>query len=776
MKFFFAENCDSVDPEFDFIRDKPAQGRNRNHDIYAHEVLDSPPYDGILVSRALVEGDASSKRYSQAQKFRVLREGLREHFRFPSEDFSGNPFDYPIMGDCGAFSYVESRKPPYGPKDTFEFYAATGVQYGVAPDHIILDHNPLWDKSRLLPRQVEERLNFTLGNAAEFMKLWRSEEKKSFTPIGAIQCWSPASAARNAKTLVEMGYEYLGLGGLVARKTDQIHLMVSEIRNVIPREIKLHLFGFSRIDELESFAHLGIDSFDSTAPMLKSFRDDKYNYFDHKGRHYMAIRIPPRDDAKINQMIKSGKLNEEKVRNQEATALEAARRVDQDASSLEAAIESIQAYEHLLRPGTDHRGAYRRTLMESPWRNCECAVCQQIGVEVVLHRNLNRHKRRGFHNLFVFFEKVKALRKMKTISLPCLRIKQAEDRHIYSFAVAGKDIQKFASISRIGRDDKGDLQGYQRPEILPHVDDIRRYLEQADSVLPNALIIAFERKLSFRRLAGSSGETEIGFVEIPVGEERKPGWVVDGQQRLAALRQMSGRKMTIPVTAIESNGVEDEREQFVLVNNTRPLPKSLVYELLPSLGESVPPKFQRRQAAYKVLEELANTKDSPFYHRIKTTTSAHFPHANIKDVSVLRMIENSVENGILARYPHTPKPRARVLIQFWSAVKELFPDAWHLPPRESRLTHGAGIVSMGFLMDGMAFRLKQADRILATHLFRAELEPIASELAWIDGVWKFAPGMTLPWREIQNTNRHIDLLTNYLIRIYRESIGRRKQA
>lgn len=773
MKFFFAENCDSVDPNFDFIRDKPAQGRDRNRDAYAHEILDSPPYDGILVSRALVEGDASSKRYSQAQKFRVLREGLRRHFRFPCEDFNGDPYSFPIMGDCGSFSYVDARTPPYGPKDSIEFYVATGVQFGVAPDHIILEHNPLWDKPRLLPRRVEERLNFTMASAAEFMKLWESEERH-FIPIGAIQCWSPASAARQAQALAEMGYDYLGLGGLVARKTEQIYSMISEIRNSIPREVKLHLFGFSRIDELESFAHLGIDSFDSTAPMLKSFKDDKFNYFDREGRHFMAIRIPPRDDAKVNQLIKSGKLDEEEVRSKEAEALDAVRETEGLSGSVERAIENIQAYENILRPGVDHRAAYRRTLEKAPWKNCECAVCRQLGVEVVLHRNLNRHKRRGFHNLFVFFEKVKTLREMKTMSLPCLRIKQAEGRHIYSFAVDGKEIQKFASISRIARNGQGDLEGYQRPEILPHVDDIRRYLEQTDSVLPNALIIAFERRLAFRPLADCDGETEMGYVEIPIDEKRKPGLVVDGQQRLAALRQMSGRRLAVPVTAIESHGVEDEREQFVLINNTRPLPKSLVYELLPSLGDSVPPKFKRRQSAYEVLEELANTKDSPFYHRIRTTTSSHLPHANIKDVSVLRMIENSVENGILARYPQTPKPRARVLIQFWTAVKELFPDAWHLPPKESRLTHGAGIISMGFLMDAIAFRLKQSDQNLATHLFRAELEPISGNLAWIDGVWKLAPGMTLPWKEIQNTNRHIDLLTNHLIRAYRLTSDRAK--
>ena len=193
-----------------------------------------------------------------------------------------------------------------------------------------------------------------------------------------------------------------------------------------------------------------------------------------------------------------------------------------------------------------------------------------------------------------------------------------------------------------------------------------------------------------------------------------------------------------------------------------------------SLGDAVPPKFKRRQAAYNVLELLANDPESPFYHRIKTTTSTHLPHANIKDVSVLRMIENSVDNGILARYPKTPGRQAKVLIQYWTAVKNVFPDAWHLPPRESRLTHGAGIISMGFLMDAIAFRLKQTGKNLSADYFRTELKPLVSQLPWTKGSWELAPDMSIPWKEIQNTGRHIDLVTNYLIRNYREASLRKQ--
>lgn len=41
----------------------------------------------------------------------------------------------------------------------------------------------------------------------------------------------------------------------------------------------------------------------------------------------------------------------------------------------------------------------------------------------------------------------------------------------------------------------------------------------------------------------------------------------------------------------------------------------------------------------------------------------------------------------------------RDLIAYWDAVKQTFPEAWGKSPSKSRLMHGAGLRSMGRLMD-----------------------------------------------------------------------------
>ena len=50
--------------------------------------------------------------------------------------------------------------------------------------------------------------------------------------------------------------------------------------------MKLHLFGFTRTSDVHKFLGLGIESIDSTSPLIKSFKDDRNNLFMPDGQTY----------------------------------------------------------------------------------------------------------------------------------------------------------------------------------------------------------------------------------------------------------------------------------------------------------------------------------------------------------------------------------------------------------------------------------------------------------------------------------------------------------
>src|SRR5215208_5856784 len=103
------------------------------------------------------------------------------------------------------------------------------------------------------------------------------------------------------------------------------------------------------------------------------------------------------------------------------------------------------------------------------------------------------------------------------LSLPALAIRQTPGRVLYSFAVDGKQIPRFAAVSRIKRDEAHEVAGYQRPESIAHIRAIRQYLETADAMLPNALVVAFDSRVRFEpdKVAGIDTDVALGRLIVP---------------------------------------------------------------------------------------------------------------------------------------------------------------------------------------------------------------------------------------------------------------------
>src|SRR5580704_11801779 len=88
------------------------------------------------------------------------------------------------------------------------------------------------------------------------------------------------------------------------------------------------------------------------------------------------------------------------------------------------------------------------------------------------------------------------MEKIMELRVPAIEVSQGPGRLLYSFAVDGKVIPSFATISRIRRNGNA-IEGYQRPEVVSHILEIRNYLEGESPMVPNAIIIAFDSRVRF---------------------------------------------------------------------------------------------------------------------------------------------------------------------------------------------------------------------------------------------------------------------------------------
>jgi hypothetical protein len=400
MRFYFPDSQDLVSPTYDFLRDEysPLRVRQRD-DLYAHEVLATAPYDGLLVSKSIVDGSVKgSAKYSEPQRQRLYRLGVRNFFRLPAK--------MSTLGDCGAFNYVDEDEPPYTPAEVLDFYEGCGFDAGISVDHVILGYersatlflaDPEWTR-----RQV-----ISLRMAEAFLEEVQ-RRRSSVVPVGAAQGWSPESYAHAVDQLQGMGYRRIALGGMVPLKTPDILDCLAAIDNVRDPAVDLHLLGVTRVESMGSFASHGVVSFDSTSPFRQAFKDDRRNYHTIDDA-YVAIRVPQVEgNPSLKRAVLSGQVSQREAVAAERDCLKALREYDTGATRIDETLGCLATYEGLTQSRRSYLEDYRRTLEAKPWQSCSCSLCERHGIEIAIFRGTERNKRRGFHNLSVFADRMRA--------------------------------------------------------------------------------------------------------------------------------------------------------------------------------------------------------------------------------------------------------------------------------------------------------------------------------------------------------------------------------
>lgn len=404
MKFYFPDSHDLVDPSFDFESEQRTyNGSRQRSQQYAHEALEIPPYDGMLLSKAVVDGRNKNTRYNFGQVRSLMDNGIHKFLRLEA---TSQRERLSAMGDCGSFSFASEDEPPFTVDEIVDFYGQCRFDLGISLDHVILGYQP--DPKKEIPEDWKRRHQMTLDLAAEFRS--KSKTLKHFTPLGAAQGWDPASYRDAVQHLQKMGYDYIAVGGLVPLKTKEILDVLAAISTVRNKKTRIHLLGISRLECFEDFAKHGVASLDSTAPLKQAFMDDKNNYHTHD-ELFTAVRIPQVDgNPQLKRNILSGRIDLSEALGMERACMLSVVGFARGNGSLDTAINELRTYERLWSGKKDDSERYRHTLASRPWEKCPCSICRQLGVHVVIFRGADRNRRRGFHNLFVLHQKLSKLR------------------------------------------------------------------------------------------------------------------------------------------------------------------------------------------------------------------------------------------------------------------------------------------------------------------------------------------------------------------------------
>ena len=401
VRFFVPEWDDHVDPHFEFATDTWSGPNPADRgDKYAHELFTQPPYDGILVSLA-----------QTLKKKGILKRGVGHFDADPSIRRQLRiPPSMQLMGDSGAFTYLEQENPPFTAEQTVEFYGKLGFDIGASVDYIVFPAmtrpNIFGGRTELTRQELQSRVRATMRNAERFMEI-RNNSRWTFAAMGVIQALDPKQFARLFIEYIEMGYRHIALGGLVPKRTDEIirtlvAIKTARIRSPHPERIHIHLFGVVRKELTpQRLRELGVTSFDSASYLRKAWLRSNKNYATVDGDWYAAIRVP---FAKDPRMRANGEARSLQIQEMRCMKLLADYDEQVPTVTIDEILPEIMAYDKLLFRKSDVanlEASYRRTLEDKPWRQCPCPMCKELGIHTLIFRGINRNRRRGFHNLWV---------------------------------------------------------------------------------------------------------------------------------------------------------------------------------------------------------------------------------------------------------------------------------------------------------------------------------------------------------------------------------------
>jgi queuine/archaeosine tRNA-ribosyltransferase len=411
MKYFLPDWEDRVDPNFDYEDDfgfrrasDPYTGR-----VYAHEIFETPPYDGILISLAVFEGKVRLDG-SGDQPFLRGKTDIKEYLRIAKSSKR-----LLVMADCGAFTYVNEEIPPVRPSSVADLYNDLGFDLGISPDHIVVNSIVIQNGDKVETHQLsvvekEERRRISLRNAEKFF-LYTKKHSLCFTPMGSAQGYDTKTYLDSLNKLIDMEYQHIAVGGLARLRTSQVEEMVRAIASQIQKreaKINLHLLGVLRPNLLPLFSSLGISSFDSASFLRKAWLRSGMNYLGVNGQWYAAIRIPFSFDPRVKAEAERKRIGQQRLERLEREALQAIIDLERKRLSVNKTLEAVIEYDSLLErvSSSEHDIAerYKKTLRSRIWEQCSCPVCRDAGIHIVVFRGANRNKRRGFHNTKMFYD------------------------------------------------------------------------------------------------------------------------------------------------------------------------------------------------------------------------------------------------------------------------------------------------------------------------------------------------------------------------------------
>jgi len=245
------------------------------------------------------------------------------------------------------------------------------------------------------------------------------------------------------------------------------------------------------------------------------------------------------------------------------------------------------------------------------------------------------------------------------IKKKCLLVQQGSGM-FYAFVINSKELRNIAYVSHR---DKANASGYQRVLSGARLKEVGAYIKKATAIFPNSIIINFgQDKADVNVDPGDHTGT------ITIRNEKEAAWVIDGQHRLWGFQYSDGKEFDVLVSAFIGLPLSGQATTFTTINSEQKgVNSSLIYDLI-ELTKDATWQDQRLHELTKALNEDV---DSPWKDQIKMVGTGK---GLITQAGMIRELSKILNDEIFK--DSLQSDQLKLLKDYFTAVQELFPEAW----------------------------------------------------------------------------------------------------
>ena len=300
-------------------------------------------------------------------------------------------------------------------------------------------------------------------------------------------------------------------------------------------------------------------------------------------------------------------------------------------------------------------------------------------------------------------------------------------KELYCFGMSSGKLNQICYVTPRSKDNPDEIQRILNPA---RAQQIGEYIQQANSLLPNAIVVSLTSEVQVQ----PSGTTGIKVLRFP-SDQGKFAYVLDGQHRLEGFKNSDGVEFDLPVVALHNADDALRGKIFADINSkqervTNVHTLSIYYQIRELPADETP--------VMDVITALNTDPDSPLQGRIKTMDSD--AGTWVTNYAMKQWLSPHLTSGGVLATKNVAE-QATIIKAYLSAVSSLWPDAWG-NLKDYNLSRPIGLEVMLTIFSEVKHRcdLNRGKQYTAEN-FKSQLEPIREASIDLPGGGKF----TLDW-------------------------------